>query len=238
MTPAPPIPISPPPAVCGTVLSLVISSHFLQMKVLYDECVEFFRSNLQAIVSSPVDTACLPLSICAHIAGPIPDSVLVQLEASDRAEPLGVPPPQAHAKVTQNLCGGSWSLVRERGCGCARTYVSGACRHPPPPPPVPTPQMRTAPPTRRFARCRHQLRPVRSCVCVPPQDPTNKLKPVLYRHKVEAALRATSPCPAARTASLCTPLRRCTLTRVTSRLWHECVGVAVRLRGRARRVFG
>lgn len=66
--------------VCGTVLSLVISSHFLQMKVLYDECVEFFRSNLQAIVSSPVDTACLPPAICAHIAGPIPDSSLVALE--------------------------------------------------------------------------------------------------------------------------------------------------------------
>jgi hypothetical protein len=77
----PPAPLCPyPVSVCGTVLSLVISSHFLQMKVLYDECVEFFRNNLQAIVSSPVDTACLPPAICAHIAGPIPDSTLVALE--------------------------------------------------------------------------------------------------------------------------------------------------------------
>ena len=65
---------------CGTVLSLVISSHFLQMAELYDECIAFFRNNLQLIINSPVDPSCLPASISAHIAATMPDADLFCVE--------------------------------------------------------------------------------------------------------------------------------------------------------------
>jgi hypothetical protein len=50
------------------VISILISSDFLQMKVLVQECIDFVIDNLHDVVRLPIDMNCLNQNLIKRIA--------------------------------------------------------------------------------------------------------------------------------------------------------------------------
>jgi aryl-phospho-beta-D-glucosidase BglC (GH1 family) len=56
------------------VISILISSDFLQMMILVDECIEFVVNNLHDVVRLPIDMNCLSNNLTKRIS----DSVTIE----------------------------------------------------------------------------------------------------------------------------------------------------------------
>ncbi len=53
------------------VISILISSDFLQMKVLVQECIDFVIENLHDVVRLPIDMNCLNQNLIKRIANQV-----------------------------------------------------------------------------------------------------------------------------------------------------------------------
>ena len=72
-------PETPPPLENNTVVSILISSEFLQMEELVSACLAYVAKNLEDILCLPVDLACISDSLCAKLAKLCPAESLVGL---------------------------------------------------------------------------------------------------------------------------------------------------------------
>ena len=52
----------------SNVVSILISSDFLQMRRLVDECITFIRSNINQVVRLPIDLNCLNPSLIRKLS--------------------------------------------------------------------------------------------------------------------------------------------------------------------------
>jgi hypothetical protein len=72
-------PHTPPPFQSSTVVSILISSEFLQMTELCVLCLRFIARNLEEILKLPLDLSCISDPLCAKLAKLTPAEVLVGL---------------------------------------------------------------------------------------------------------------------------------------------------------------
>ena len=68
------------------VISILISSDFLGMKKLVEECIEFVRLNLHNVVKLPIDMNCLNSTLIRKISMAVPIKQLIELK--DRKDKL------------------------------------------------------------------------------------------------------------------------------------------------------
>jgi hypothetical protein len=54
------------------VISILISSDFLQMKVLVQECIDFVINNMTDVVRLPIDMNCLNQNLIKRISNQVP----------------------------------------------------------------------------------------------------------------------------------------------------------------------
>ena len=72
-------PTTPPPFTFSTVVSILISSSFLQMSTLTTLSLRYIARNLSEILALPVDLSCIGDGLCARLAKLTPAEVLVGL---------------------------------------------------------------------------------------------------------------------------------------------------------------
>ena len=70
-------PEAPPPLESNTVVSILISSEFLQMEDLVLACLRYMARNLGDILCLPVDLSCISDTLCAKLAKLCPAEKLV-----------------------------------------------------------------------------------------------------------------------------------------------------------------
>ena len=63
----------------NNVVSILISSDFLKMESLVEECVAFFHKNMSAVLSTPCNMNCINEQLCAKIAGKFDHNELEQV---------------------------------------------------------------------------------------------------------------------------------------------------------------
>ena len=61
-------PSKPPNLDPGSVISVLISADFLQMKPLADHCIEFLRSSLPEVLRLPIDLSCVSDTLLTQLA--------------------------------------------------------------------------------------------------------------------------------------------------------------------------
>ena len=129
-------PSVPPKFETSSVVSILISSDFLQMEELVVMCLRYFAANLEEILLLPVDLSCVSDSMCARLAKLCPAEVLVgavdkkgrllprlykkRLEVDFRERPLRNPAQDSSSEglvsVKKSLSSNSSCLVCCRYC--------------------------------------------------------------------------------------------------------------------------
>lgn len=64
-------------AATGSVISLLVSSEFLQMEQLMNECVMYFREHFRSVIRVPLDISCISDAIVARLSDVTPDRLLL-----------------------------------------------------------------------------------------------------------------------------------------------------------------
>ncbi|KAJ1445029.1 hypothetical protein M885DRAFT_502875 [Pelagophyceae sp. CCMP2097] len=62
-------PLRPPPLDSSSVVSILISSEFLEMDRLVEHCLHFMASNIEEILRMPIDLACVSDALVTRLAG-------------------------------------------------------------------------------------------------------------------------------------------------------------------------
>jgi len=70
-------PDTPPPLEPSSVVSILISSEFLDMEALMSTCLEYMASHLNEILRVPLDFSCLSDQIIAQLASLCPPKTLI-----------------------------------------------------------------------------------------------------------------------------------------------------------------
>ena len=78
--------IDRPPIEVKNVISILISSEFLQMPKLIDQCIDFFVLNIHDVVRLPIDMNCLSNDVLNKVASKVPVEQLDTLK--DRKDRL------------------------------------------------------------------------------------------------------------------------------------------------------
>lgn len=66
----------------GSVISLLVSSEFLQMDMLMAECLVYFRDHFRQVVKVPLDINCLSDTVVTKLSNITPDATLAQFKVS------------------------------------------------------------------------------------------------------------------------------------------------------------
>jgi hypothetical protein len=72
-------PDRPPQLDVGNVVSILISSDFLQMVGLVTSCLAFFKDHATSIIKSPIDLSCISPPLLAQMAAIFPSELLEQV---------------------------------------------------------------------------------------------------------------------------------------------------------------